>query len=174
MLLLTGGKKRNILDLTLGTIWSRDHSISDWIDSRGTFILLSAFKIIQITLIKIQSSREHWKPRQRASSLQNFRISDVLSCITLLFSLEFSICERQNQCFVQPCNSSFPPQSQTLFFSSTNSRDTQGVLKTLAFFLFYPYLSRIFKYNPVEDLLFPKGISMLLPRGALQSCWWAD
>lgn len=65
----------------------------------------------------------------------------------------------QNQCFVQPCNSSFPPQSPTLFFSIRNSGNTQGVPKILAFFLFYPYLSRIFKYNPAEDLLSPRVLA---------------
>lgn len=45
------------------------------------------------SLLSRQSSREHWKPNQRASSWQNFRVRYVLSCITLPFSLEFNICE---------------------------------------------------------------------------------
>ena len=57
----------------------------------GIFILLSASKITQIILIKVESSREYWKFSQKESSWQNYRVRGGLSGISLNLSLQFSI-----------------------------------------------------------------------------------
>lgn len=122
--------------------------------------------MIQITLITVQFSRDHRKPSQRASSWQNYRVSDVLSCISLTLSLEFSICEVRRSVMFN-CNSPLSPQPQIQFFWSNISLrvDTQEMsmphdaclYPTPS--LFCPSLSKICQQNPHEDLLSPRIVT---------------
>lgn len=132
--------------------------------------------MIQITLTRVQSSGEHWKPSQRVHFWHNYKVSHVFSCVLLIILLEFIICEVRLSVMFKFAILAFPHHpSASLLLSNRQSHSgcqEMSLPHNVCLLSLLSCLSKTCKQNPHENLLSPRilacsylEISKLVDRG---------